>query len=348
VTPCLAVQAPGLATTLQDFGRFGHQALGIPVSGALDADALRLANRLVGNAEGEAALEIRMMGPTLCVCSDAVLVVLAGTGGALEVLAPSTRQVPAWQSVRLERDAVFRVPALRDSATAYLAVAGGFDVPEVLGSRSTYGRGAFGGFQGRALAAGDHLPLRLPNIADGREMRLGRQPDLAPPARIRVVLGPQQDYFSPAGLNTFLAETFAVTNEADRMGLRLAGPRLEHAKGYDIVSDAVATGAIQVPGNGQPIVLLADHQTTGGYPKIATVISADLPALGRMRPGDTLRFEAISVDAAEAARRAHERNIADLMRSLEPVRVDAASLSSTALLSKNLISGLVDAMAEPA
>lgn len=344
--PALVVEAAGLSTTLQDLGRLGHQALGIPVSGALDPDALRLANTLVGNRADEAALEIRMIGPTLRVEVQTVLVALVGTAAPLEVLSPTKRHVPAGQSVRLERDAVFRVPGLRDSATAYLAVSGGFDIPEVLGSRSTYLRGGFGGLNGRDLSEGDRLPLRLEQAEDGAGLRLTQSLRLAVPPRIRVVLGPQQDHFTPAGIETFLRAGFAVTNEADRMGLRLAGPKLEHARGYNIVSDGIATGAIQVPGDGQPIVLLADHQTTGGYPKIAVVISADLPALGRALPGATLRFEAVTVEAAHSARQEHERHVANLMTSIEPVRLEPTDLSSSELLSKNLISGFVSAADE--
>lgn len=157
------------------------------------------------------------------------------------------------------------------------------------------------------------------------------------------MLGPQDDYFSEAGLATLLTAEFVVTKDADRMGLRLSGPRLEHQRGYNIVSDGIATGAIQVPGDGQPIVLLADHQTTGGYPKIATVISADLAALGRLAPGATVRFSAVTVEEAEAARAARERDIAALLRSLEPILVDPKTLSSVALLAVNLVSGVVDA-----
>ena len=346
MTPCLVVEAAGLSTTLQDRGRFGHQALGIAVSGALDPDSLRLANALVGNSPDEAALEIRVIGPTLRVDADAAVVALCGTADPLEVVSPTKVQIPAGQSVRLERGTVFRVPTLRDTATAYLAVSGGFDVPEVLGSRSTYLRGGFGGFEGRGLSEGDRLPLREGRAEERPGLRLGQSPRLSPPDRIRVVLGPQDDHFTPAGIETFLGEAFTVTNEADRMGLRLAGPRLQHSRGYNIVSDGIATGAIQVPGDGQPIVLLADHQTTGGYPKIATVISADLPALGRTQAGATLRFEAVTVEVAQAARQAHEREIASMMKSIEPVRLGPSDLSSSDLLSKNLISGVLSAADE--
>lgn len=339
----LVVEAPGLATTLQDFGRIGHQALGVPVSGALDPDALCLANTLVGNGPGEAALEIRVAGPTLRVAAEAVRVALCGTSASIEVLEPEPRRVPAGESLHLGRDALFRVASLRDSATGYLAVAGGFDVAPVLGSRSTYLRGGFGGFAGRALAKGDRLPLRQESAPDTPELRSARPPDLIPPERIRVVLGPQADHFTEGGIETLLTQPFRVTRAADRMGLRLDGPPLEHARGYNIVSDGIATGAIQVPGDGMPIVLLADHQTTGGYPKVATVVAADLPALGRVSPGAQLRFASVTLVEAQALRRAHGQRIAEMMRSVEPARLDPAQLSSGALLSKNLIGGVLKA-----
>ncbi|WP_340110309.1 biotin-dependent carboxyltransferase family protein [Pikeienuella sp. HZG-20] len=343
MSAALLVAAPGPVTTLQDLGRPGHQAAGIPVSGALDPDSLRLANALVGNAEGEAALEMRLAGPTLTVGADHVRVALCGASSPLEIIAPERGEIAPWRSVRLERGTVFRVPALRDSVTAYLAVEGGFDAPEILGSRSTCLRAGFGGFGGRTLAEGDRLALNLDTVAARAEIRVARPPSLAPPERIRVVLGPQDDHFSAAGIAALLNSEFVVTRDADRMGLRLSGPRLEHERGYNIVSDGIATGSIQVPGDGQPIVLLADHQTTGGYPKIATAISADLPALGRLAPGATVRFAAVSVEEAEAERAAREREIRTLLRSLEPILIDPMTLSSAALLSVNLVSGVVDA-----
>ncbi len=181
-------------------------------------------------------------------------------------------------------------------------VEGGFDITPVLGSLSTYTRGGIGGIEGRALKAGDAIPLRLP-AAPEREEQMLPSLDLAPPKRFRVILGPQDDYFTEAGIATLLGATYTVTPATDRMGMRLDGPKLEHAKGYNIVSDGIAPGSIQVPGNGLPIVLLADRQTTGGYPKIATVISADLPALGRLVPGSKMAFEAVDIEAAEAAAR---------------------------------------------
>ena len=235
-----------------------------------------------------------------------------------------------------------KIGALTGSAILYLAVEGGFDIAPVMGSQSTLTRGAIGGFEGRALRAGDVLPLRQPAAAEREEVMLPPL-DLAPPPRIRVVLGPQDDHFTPAGLRTLLESTYTISRASDRMGMRLEGPTLEHSgKGANIISDGIAPGSIQVPGNGLPIVLLADRQTTGGYPKVATVISADMPALGRMTPGSKIAFAAVDIEAAEAAARQLAADIAALPGRIVPVR-RAPAIDPTKLMGENLISGTVDA-----
>jgi len=332
--------APGLFTTIQDFGRFGHQALGIPVCGALDPVGLRLANALVGNAGDAGALEIRIAGPTMRVETESARIALAGTTAVIEVLGKRPLRIASGRSLRLKDGDVFRIGAVADTSCCYLAVEGGFDVAAPFGSQSTYVRGGFGGFEGRPLKDGDRLPLAAPQVSDRPDLALAAEPALDAPGPIRVVLGPQDNYFTEGGIATLLESEFTISPNADRMGLRLDGPVLEHALGYNIASDGIATGSIQVPGTGKPIVLLADHQTTGGYPKIATVISADLPRLGRMRPGHKLRFAAVSVTDAEAVRRAQEavvrRWLADLVAVGAPGHADTGRLLVT-----NLISGVV-------
>lgn len=349
MTAALRVVAPGLMTTLQDAGRRGYQHLGVPVSGALDPVCLRCANLLAGNAPGMGALEIAYQGPVLAVEADSVRIACAGGQAPIDILAPdgSARvRLAPFESARLVRGQSIKVGALSGSAILYLAVEGGFAVPPVMGSQSTLTRGGIGGFQGRALRAGDILPLNQPSAAEREEMMLPA-PDLSPPKRVRVVLGPQDDHFTPAGLATLLGSPYTISRASDRMGMRLEGPTLEHsAKGYNIVSDGIAPGSIQVPGNGLPIVLLADRQTTGGYPKAATVISADLPALGRMSPGATVAFVAVDVDAAERAARELARAMAELAsRMVAVVRRHAVDVDK--LLAENLISGAVDARADP-
>ncbi len=342
----LLVVAPGLHSTVQDLGRFGYQAYGVPVAGALDPIGLRLANAVAGNGagrgEGRGALEFLYSGPTLEVAAAAVRV---AASAEIEILSDPPRRIPPWQSVRLVCGERFRFGALpgasRGSVCGYLAVEGGFAIAPILGSQSTYVRGRIGGLEGRPLRAGDRLALALDSPGERGEVCLAAPPDLAPPARLRVVLGPQDDHFTQAALDAFLNQPFTVTPEADRMGLRLSGPRLDHARGFNIVSDGIATGAIQVPGSGQPIVLLADHQTTGGYPKIATVISADLPAAGRLKPGDEIGFAAVSVAEAQEVRRSLEAELGHRMRGLVAAHTPAV-LNQAALYGGNLISGVVD------
>jgi biotin-dependent carboxylase-like uncharacterized protein len=338
----LKVLAPGLHTTVQDLGRAGYQAIGVPVSGALDGVNLRLANALAGNPPGAPALEILISGPVFEVAADTVRVALAGPGASLAVGAERAR-VDTGQSVTLPRGEAIEVVAGRQSACCYLAVEGGIAAPLVLGSASTYVRAAIGGLDGRALRKGDLVPLGMARASDRSELRLSSPAPATGGQPIRVVLGPQQEYFTEEAITALLDGEFRISQSADRMGMRLDGPLLQHRHGWDIISDAIMTGAIQVPGSGQPILLLADHQTTGGYPKIATVISADLPVVGRRRPGDTLRFVAVTVEVAEALCRDSERQLTEMLTRVEPVP-DRPSIDLGSLYDANLISGVVSAL----
>ncbi|CUU42687.1 Allophanate hydrolase subunit 2 [Blastochloris viridis] len=303
----------------------------MPPSGALDRDSHAIANELAGNPPDAAALEIRLTGPALELDADSAVV--AAVGAALQVCG---RTIPPGRSVRVMRGDLIEVTAPQAGATAYLAIRGGIDVPAVLGSRSTFLRGRFGGFLGRALQPGDRLPLATGSVP--------REPDRALPASalpvrpevLHVVLGPQADALTPAAVATFLSGRYTVTHDADRMGLRLAGARLDHAGSFDIVSDAIAPGSIQVPGSGLPIVLLADRQTTGGYPKIATVVSSDLAAAGRLRPGDSVRFAALDVAAAEQRARDHAARLKAVLERIAPV-APVGEINEAALHSANLI-----------
>jgi biotin-dependent carboxylase-like uncharacterized protein len=342
VSAALRVISPGLNTTVQDRGRTGYQRLGIPVSGALDTIALAAANVVVGNTPGAAALECLYQGPNLEVVAQRARLAVAG-GALLEVAEPGgqrLRHAPTLESVSLTRGCRARVVITGPGISAYLAVEGGLDVPIVMGSRATYVRAGLGGLGGRALRAGDAVPLACEAAREREEACL---PGVAfnLPECVRVVLGPQEDHFTPTAIRELLHATYTVTPASDRMGLRLSGPRLAHSKGFNIASDGIPPGAIQVPGDGQPIVLLADRQTTGGYPKIATVISADVPALGRVRPGARLRFSAVTVAEAETARRRLEAEIAAWPSRLEPI--PRPSLDLDKLAEVNLVSGVVDA-----
>jgi biotin-dependent carboxylase-like uncharacterized protein len=347
MTPALRILSPGLSTTIQDLGRPGFQRLGVSLGGALDPVSLRAANSLVGNPGNTGALEAVYIGPTFAIEAADVRLAFVGADAEIEILvdadANSGEAIPPMQSVRVRRGQIIRVGSLKNAATLYIAVEGGFDIDSVLGSISTDSRGRMGGWKGRALLANDVLPLRRAMATDGDEYRLDGL-DLTTRCRFRAVLGPQSDYFSDGEIECFFTGEYAVSAGSNRMGMRLEGRPILHRRGFNIVSDAIATGSIQVPGNGQPIVLLADHQTTGGYPKIATVISADLPAIGRLPIGSKVSFAPVTMAEAAAARQqlfATLEEIPDHLVRLSPPSTSVASR----LLECNLISGVYDAAA---
>ena len=345
MTPALHIMTPGLLTTVQDLGRFGAQKLGVPVGGAMDPIALRAANLLVGNAAGLGALEITYTGPTFRVEAEQVRLAFVGAAARIEIMAEdgeTAASIKPMQSVSLRRGQIVRVGSLSGGSLLYMAVEGGFKIEPVLGSLSTYMRGKMGGWQGRGLQAGDVLPLCLGGVEDRGELRMEGL-DLSIPKRLRVMIGPQNDYFAPETLEAFCAADYRIGNGADRMGMRLEGPVLRHSRGCNVTSDALAAGSIQVPGDGLPIVLRADRQTTGGYPKIATVISADLAALGRLPIGAAVRFEAVSLATALEARAKMESTVASLSGKLFKVRSGHADFSAL-LYDSNLISGVCHAL----
>ena len=337
----LKVLRAGLFDTIQDLGRIGYMALGMPTAGAMDRVGLRLANALLGNAPAMAGLEIGVMGPDLLVEADTVRVALAGplSPSLSESVDAPPKPLESDRSHLLKRGQVLRVGMVEGSNTAYLAVAGGFAIPAFMGSLATYTRAGVGGLEGRKLAAGDMLPLKLDQAPSGDDRKLGAPFDDGD-GPIRVVWGPQDDYFTEAGRRTFMTAEYKVSKEADRMGIRFEGPTIEHAKGADIISDGIGPGAIQVPGAGLPIVLLADRQTVGGYSKIATVASVDLPRLGRLLPGRTVRFAAVTVEEAEALRREQEARLARAIANF-PVARPAGGIDLARLYEENLIDGIV-------
>ena len=342
MTGHLRVISAGLGTSVQDAGRIGGQRFGIPTAGALDRVAMTAANTIVANPPTAAVLDMLYIGATLEVVADSVRVACVGLGAELEVTEEGvTRRVGGAQSVRVTHGARLRAIVGKNVISCTLAIEGGIALAPVMGSLSTYARARIGGMEGRVLANGDLLPIMRTDVDERPEMAL-RDLDLAVPPRIRVVLGPQDDYFTPEALATFIGEPYRITRAADRMGMRLEGPFLAHAKGFNIVSDGIAPGSIQVPGDGLPIILLADRQTTGGYPKIATVASVDLPALGRVGPGSVLRFEAISVEVAEDLRREQARIESGWRAALQPAAVPVG-VREISLYESNLISGVADA-----
>ncbi|MBI4241396.1 MAG: biotin-dependent carboxyltransferase [Candidatus Rokubacteria bacterium] len=299
----LAVLDPGLLTTIQDLGRPGYLRYGVPPSGPADREAFVLANRLVGNPDTAAGLECTLVGPTLEVRTACLI---AATGAEMPVTVNGS-EVPRWTPVRLKAGDTLRLGTAPRGVRAYLAVFGGIQVPPVLGSRATYLRGQLGGLEGRQLRKGDLLPLGQPaRSLDGGERHRVRAeciPSYAGEPQVRVVLGPQADRFTPEGVRAFLDGPYQMLPQSDRMGARLMGPRITHTRGHDIISDGIPLGGIQVVGDGQPIVLLVDRQSTGGYTKIATVCSFDIGRVGQVRPGQRLRFRRISVNEAHAVLR---------------------------------------------
>jgi antagonist of KipI len=304
------VVLPGAHTTVQDLGRWGHQASGVPVAGAMDPFAHRLANLLVGNPRDAATLEVTLVGPAIQFEDERVIAVAGATFGLSvdeEPVAPAT-------PVPVRAGSVVRFGPRITGARAYLAVDGGFDVPPVLGSRATHVPSGMGGWQGRALVRGDRLPLGTrPARADGGGRRVppGAGAPVAPVAggavTVRVLPGPQHDRFAEDALSRLVSAPYRVAIQSNRMGYRLEGPGLPHRAGADVLSAATPVGSLQVPGSGQPVLLMADRQTTGGYARLATVISADIPVVAQVAPGEMILFAIATRAAAVAALIARER-----------------------------------------
>ena len=288
------VLQPGLYTTIQDQGRFGYLQFGIPPCGVIDSYAYQLSNLLVGNSVDEAVLEATVLGPVLQILGDGVIAI---TGGDLS---PQLNDVPIpmWESIPIKRGNKLSFKGLKKGCRAYIAVGGGIDVPPVMGSRSTYVAGKIGGINGRPLIAGDKIPKGKNDSTAGKRIPQEFLPNYSNHPTIRVVLGPQEDYFSD-GIQTFLNSEFKVSSKADRMGYRLEGPVISHREGVEksIISEPSVPGGIQVPPDGQPIILLIE-QTVGGYTKIATVISTDIGFVGQAKPGDRIRFKAVDLKEA--------------------------------------------------
>ena len=292
----IEILSGGVLSTIQDQGRYGYRQYGVPISGAMDRYALRTANILVGNDENAAGIEVTFYGLKLRSSTDTWIAI---TGGDLS---PKIQDepVPPWTSICLKKDQVLSFPRLRSGFRAYVAVRGGIDIPLLMNSRSTTVKAAFGG-TGGALKSGDRLKIG----ENPRAMKMGEGilpgryiPQYDTPIDLRVVLGPQSDYFPPETEEVFLNSEYTITSQSDRQGYRLTGPALKHLSSYNLITEAVWPGAVQVPGDGLPIILLADAQTTGGYPKIASVISVDLDKLGQAKPSDKIRFKSVTLEAA--------------------------------------------------
>jgi biotin-dependent carboxylase-like uncharacterized protein len=292
----IVVEAPGLFTTVQDLGREGFGPLGVSASGAADAISLRIGNRLVGNPEGAAALEMTLVGGAFTFEQAAVIAV---TGADFEPSSHGT-PLPLWTPLAVQEGQLVALGPSRSGARAYLCVQGGIAVEPFLGSASTHVLSGLGGFKGRALRKGDRLELGKANSIFRRKSLSPKALEKLQPRKvIRITDGPQSDWFTNAAWKIFCESTFRVTEQSNRMGIRLDGPPIPLAS-REMITEGVSLGAIQVPASGQPIILFVEQQTTGGYPKIANVISADLHSLGQLRPRDVIRFERIEMREARS------------------------------------------------
>ncbi len=343
----IEITSPGALATIQDLGRTGWRRFGVPRAGALDAGLLRIANRLVGNPEANPAIEFFVLGPSLKALDTPVQLGFAGDFPLTLQCAGERSVLASWRSVTLQPGDSLRVGQPVGGRVGYVSIAG-LEVAAMLGSASTYTRARLGGVHGRALTAGDRLQVAAtqdPGQGARAGERMLRVPPTRPDAPIRVVPGPQDEHFDAAALAAFFGSEYRVSRDADRMGLRLEGTALLHRpdKGAEIISDATVPGSVQVPGNGLPIVLLADGQTAGGYPKIATVIRADLGRLACASVGAAVRFAAVSVAQAEDLARAYEAEVRRLIAAIEPLTlVDGVDL--TAIYNGNLVSAMIDAL----
>jgi len=306
--PDLVVEHGGLMTTVQDLGRPGYRHFGVPQSGAMDPLALHVTNLVLGNSPDAAGLEFTFPGPRLI----AVRRTTVALGGADLAPAVNGRPVPLWSACVLGEGDVLSFAAPRAGQWGYLVVPGGLDVPVELGSRATYVRGGLGGYGGRRFRAGDCLAALRRAPASSLRVPPSQAPRTGGDAEVRVVLGPQDGYFTDDAVEAFLGEGYRLSLEVDRAGYRLDGPRLPHRAAVELLSDGILPGAIQVPAGGQPIVIMPDGPTTGGYPKIAAVVRPDLRALAQLRRGETLRFRRLAWEDAHRPARDEAAYLASL------------------------------------
>ena len=321
IVPLLQAETGGLLTTVQDGGRAGQQRSGLTPSGAMDPFAASVANLLLGNPRRAAVLEITLLGPALRVMAQ-TQIALCGADLSAQV---DGAALPLWKTVPVQPGQRLSFGRRRSGARVYLAVSGGFAVPEVLGSRSTFLRGQMGGLAGRALRPGDTLlgdflfgdflfgdllpGSPLAGLAAGRGLPRSQQPDYSLPAVLRVLPGPHFAQFADAALDVFFAAAYAVSPQSDRQGYRLTGPAVTRSAWKDVLSEPMPLGGLQVPPDGQPILLMADRQTTGGYPLLGVVASADIPRAAQLAPGDPVRFAPVSLAEAATAAIEQERRL---------------------------------------
>lgn len=311
----IKILKPGLLTTIQDLGRKGFRKDGIIVSGAMDSLALRVGNLLLGNEENECGIECSMLGPEILFEADQLIAI---TGANLSPKIDGI-EIKMWRPVLVAKNSVLSFGAVVHGCYAYISFFKGLAIPEVLGSKATYLRAGLGGWEGRALKTGDTIGFNHTYNSPQRRFNWFADPTTfydPYDSSIRVVPGPEFEWFTNAARREFLTNDFQITREADRMGYRLKGPALELKQKRELLSSAVTFGTIQVTGNGSPIVLMADHQTTGGYPRIAQVINADLPRLAQLKTGDRIQFCLTDIRAAQELYLQRENKITQLKQAL--------------------------------
>ncbi|MCB2307691.1 biotin-dependent carboxyltransferase family protein [Clostridium estertheticum] len=318
----MKILKPGMYTTIQDIGRYNFQKSGMSVSGAMDQFSLRVANILVGNKDSEACLEATLFGLKIKFAGDALIAVT----GANLMPRINNKAIDMWSGIKVLDGDELSFETAQSGCRSYIAIEHGIDVPEVMGSKSTYVKGKVGGFQGRMLKAGDEIKIGA--SAENEFTSIKKLPNELIPLYskdniVRVVMGPQDDYFTVDGINTFFDCEYKVTSEADRMGYRLSGPKISHITSADIISDGITMGSVQIPGDGAPIIMMADRQTTGGYTKIATIITPDINIVGQLKPGDSIRFKLISIEEAHVIYRKYMKDFDSIRESMTKVGCDA-------------------------
>ncbi len=303
----LKIISPGPLTTIQDLGRFGLMSKGFSPSGAMDTDSLFIANKLIGNNDSEGALEFTLLGISGEFTEDCVIAVTGADFG----WKINNEELKRYHAVEVKKGSVITSTAAKDGMRGYMAVAGGFDIPFVMGSYSTNLKCKIGGFEGRKLQAGDEIPFKIDR---NQLLAMYRGAESVPTfgqtdIELRVVLGPQDDYFTDKGIDTFLSSEYVITQESDRMGIRLEGDKIEAKGGVDIISDGIPLGAVQIPSSGKPIIMMADRQTVGGYAKIATVVSADIGLIAQSKPGTKVHFTAVSLKESQRIYKKHKHEL---------------------------------------
>lgn len=317
----------GLLTTVQDLGRYGFQRYGVSASGVMDEYSAKIANKLVGNKVGEAVLETTLKGVQIEFLQNTAVAI---TGGNCDVTLNGTK-IELWQSYLVNRGDILKMGICRSGLRNYLAFAGGIDVPIIMNSKSTNLKAKVGGFNGRKLMTGDVLSVGVGSLEAPLTLNKHYIPTYSKDIKVGVILGQQDDHFTEAGIKTFLNETYTVTQESDRMGIRLSsvsGATIEHKNGADIISDGITFGAIQVPGSGQPIVMMADRQTTGGYTKIGNVISSDLAKLAQATPGTKVKFVEYTLEQAVQTIKNNDIIINNQNSYISPVKEEVVDSSS--------------------